>query len=94
MMFLKTILSRFCKNSNIIVKPADMEGCHRLSLGRNSTTDNKCVIVKFVNMKHSEIMLRSKKSITSKSKLYIVIHNVFITVIFGENAKICKEKAK
>ena len=39
--------------------------------GRNSTTDNKRVIVKFVNRKHSELMLRSKKSISSESKVYI-----------------------
>ena len=35
------------KNSNII-NPADTEGCHPLSPGRNITTDNKRVIVKFV----------------------------------------------
>ena len=59
------------KNSNIIINPADTEGCHPLSPGRNSTTDNKHVIVKFVNMKHSELMLRSKNSISSNSKMYI-----------------------
>ena len=42
-----------------------------MPLGRNSTTDNKRVIVKFVNRKHSELMLRSKKSISSNSKVYI-----------------------
>ena len=57
-----------CKSSNIITNPSDIEGCHRLPLGRNS---NKRVIVKFVNRKHSELMLRSKKSISSKSKVYI-----------------------
>ena len=61
-----------CKNSNIIINSADIEGCrHRLPLGRNSTTDNKRVIVKFVNRKHFELMLRSKKSISSKSKVHI-----------------------
>ena len=29
-----------CKNSNIIINPADIEGCHRLPLGLNSTTDD------------------------------------------------------
>ena len=58
-----------CKNSNIIINPANIEGCHRLPLGRNSTTDNKRVIVKLVNRKHSELMLRSKKSISLKSKV-------------------------
>ena len=66
-----------CKNSNIIINSADIEGCrHRLPLGRNSTTDNKRVIVKFVNRKHSELMLRSKKSIISKSKVYIT-HSLY-----------------
>ena len=61
-----------CKNSNIIINSADIEGCrHRLPLGRNSTTDNKRVIVKSINRKQSELMLRSKKSISSKSKVYI-----------------------
>ena len=59
-----------CKSSNII-DPADIEGCHHLPLGCNSTTDNKRVIVKFVNRKHSELMVCSKKSISSKSKIYI-----------------------
>ena len=59
------------KNSNIIINPVDIEGCHLLPLGRNSTTDNKRVIVKFVNRKHSELTLHSKKSSSSKSKAYI-----------------------
>ena len=54
-----------------MINPTDIEDCHRLPLGRNSTTDNKRVIVKFVNRKHSELMLRSKKSISSNSKVYI-----------------------
>ena len=54
-----------------MINPTDIEGCHCLPLGRNSTTDNKHVIVKFVNRKDSELMLRSKKSISSKSKVHI-----------------------
>ena len=68
---LENNVIEICKNSNIIINPADIESCHRLPQGRNITTDNKCVMVKFVNRKHSELMLRSKKSISSKSKLYI-----------------------
>ena len=49
-----------------MINPTDIEGCHRLPLGRNSTTDNKRVIFKFVNRKHSELMLHSKKSMSSK----------------------------
>ena len=67
---LENHVIEICKNSNII-NPADTEGCHRLPLDRNSTTDNKRVILKFVNRKHFELMLRSKKSISSNSKVYI-----------------------
>ena len=67
---LENHVIEICKNSNV-KNPADIEDCHCLPLGRNSTTDNKGVIVKFVNRKHSELMLRSKKSISSKSKVYI-----------------------
>ena len=48
---------------------SDIEGCH--SLGRNSDRKNKRVIVKFVNRNHSDLMLRIKKNVTSKSKVYI-----------------------
>ena len=48
---------------------SDIEGCH--SLGRNSARKNKRVIVKFVNRNHSDLMLRIKKNISSKSKVYI-----------------------
>ena len=36
----------------------DIEGCHRLPLRRNNACGIKRVIVKFVNRKHSEDMLR------------------------------------
>ena len=86
-----------CKNSNIIINSADIEGCrHRLPLGRNSTTDNKRVIVKSINRKQSELMLRSKKSVSLKSKVHInnSLCPYLINFLFGENAKICKGKAK
>ena len=73
---LENHVTEICKNSNIMINPTDIEGCHCLPLGRNSTTDNKRVIVKFVNRKHSELMLRSKKSIISKSKVYIT-HSLY-----------------
>ena len=43
-----------------MINPTDIEGCHRLPLGHNSTTDKKSVIVKLVNRKHSELSLKSK----------------------------------
>ena len=44
---------------------------HRLPSGSVNTSNNKRVIVKFVNRKHSEAMLRLKKSINSRSNVYI-----------------------
>ena len=60
-----------CKDSGIEVNPLDIEGCHRLPLGRNATNTTKRVIVKFVNMKHSEAMLQHKKDIKQKSKVFV-----------------------
>ena len=93
---LENHVTEICKNSNIMINPTDIEGCHCLPLGRNSTTNNKRVIVKFVNRKHFELMLRSKKSISSKSKVHInnSLCPYLINFLFGENAKICKGKAK
>ena len=60
-----------CKDSGIEVNPLDIEGCHRLPLGRNATNTTKRVIVKFVNRKHSEAMLQRKKDINQKSKVFV-----------------------
>ena len=68
---LENNVIEICKNSNNIINTADIEGCQCLPLGCNSTTDNKPVTVKFVNMKNFELILHSKKSISSKSKVYI-----------------------
>ena len=38
-----------------------IESYHRLPLGRNNAGGSKCVIVKYVNRKHSEDMLQLKK---------------------------------
>ena len=60
-----------CKDSGIEVNPLDIEGCHRLPLGRNATNNTKRVIVKFVNRKHFEAMLQRKKDISQKSKVFV-----------------------
>ena len=59
------------KDAGIEIGHMDIEGCHQLPLSRNNTGGTKCVIVKFVNRKHSEDMLRSKKTISSHSKVFI-----------------------
>ena len=42
-----------CKDSRIDINSLDIEGFHRLPLGRNATNTNKPVNVKFVNREHS-----------------------------------------
>ena len=59
-----------CKDAVIKIGHMDIEGCHRLPLSRNNAGDTKCVIVKFVNRKHSEDMLRLKIA-SSRSKVFI-----------------------
>ena len=60
-----------CKESGIDLNPYDIEACHRLPSGRVNTSNSKRVIVKFVNRKHSVAMLRLKKSINSRSNVYM-----------------------
>ena len=81
-----------CKDSGIDVNSLDIEGCHRLSLGRNTTNTNKRVIVKFVNRKHSEAMLQHKKDIIKKSKVLLAIRYDPIIDFYGESAKNYREK--
>ena len=54
----------------------DIEGCHRLPLGRNTTNITKRVIVRFVNRKHSEDMLQPKKDINSKNNVFVT-HSLY-----------------
>ena len=49
----------------------DNDGFHRLLLSRNNSGGTKRVLVKFVNRKHSKDMLRLKKIISSRSKVFI-----------------------
>ena len=62
---------KICKGSDINIPSKDIEGCHRLPLGRNSTNSTKRFIVKFVNRKHSEAMLLQKKDINFKNKFFV-----------------------
>ena len=64
-----------CKDSDINISPMDIEGFHRLPIGRNTTNTTKRVIVKFVNRKHSEAMLQQKRDINSKNKV-LVTHSL------------------
>ena len=60
-----------CKDAGIEIGHMDIEGCHRLALSRNNSGSTKRVMVKFVNRKHSEDMIRLKKIISSGSKVSI-----------------------
>ena len=62
----------------------DIEGCHRLPIGRNTTNTTKRVIVKFVNRKHSEAMLRRKKDINSKNTHTIVFCGEIVRIYKGK----------
>ena len=77
-----TIIS-ICKDSGVEIDPKDIEGCHRLPLPRNSRGQDKRMIVKFVNRKHSEVLLRDKKRISSKTFSRLNVPNkIFISVSF------------
>ena len=90
-----TIIS-ICKDSGVEIDPKDIEGCHRLPLSRNSRGQDKRVIVKFVNRKHSEALLRDKKRISSKSFSNLNVPNKFLfqfpfvhaADIYGVNARV------
>ena len=56
----KSVQCRNIRNFGIDVNPLDIEGYHRLSLGKNGVSTTKRVIVKFVNIKHSQAMLQHK----------------------------------
>ena len=60
-----------CKDAGIKIGHIDIQGYHQLPLSRNNAGGTKHVIVKFVNRKHSEDVLRLKKIINSCSKVFI-----------------------
>ena len=69
-------ISKEASDENLEEKGIDLnsygiEACHRLPSERVNTSNSKRVIVKFVNRKHSKAMLRLKKSINSRSNVYI-----------------------
>ena len=78
---LEKVLIDMCHNSGLEIDPKDIEGCHRLPVSRYSRDSNKRVIVKFVNRKHPEALLRNKKSIGSKDFSHLNVHDkVFVSV--------------
>ena len=59
----------------------DIEGCHLLPLPRNSTGHGRWVIVKFVNRKYAEAMLKDQKRISGKNVGHLNVTNkIFVSV--------------
>ena len=78
---LENTVINICKESGIDVNARDIEGCHRLPLSRNSRGHDKRVIVKFVNRKYAEAMLKDKKRISGKNFEHLNVTNkVFVSV--------------
>ena len=59
---LEKVAIDICHDSGLEIKRRDIEGCDRLPASRFSGDSNKRVIVKFLNRKHPEALLRNKKS--------------------------------
>ena len=54
-----TVIS-ICNDSGVEIDQKDIEGCHRLPLSRNSSGQDKRVIVSFVIWKDSKALSREK----------------------------------
>ena len=72
---------QICRESGVEVDQNGIEGCHRLPASRYSRSDNKRVIVKFLNRKHSKSLLNKRKSISSRDFSNINISSkIFVSV--------------
>ena len=78
---LENTVANICKESRIDVDARGSEGCHRLSLSRNSRGQDKRVIIKFADRKYAEAMLKDKKRISSKSFGYLKVTNRFFVSV-------------
>ena len=78
---LENAVISICRDSGVEIDPKDIKCYHRLPLSRNSKGQDERMIVKFVNRKHSEALLRDKKRISSKSFNHLnVLNKVFVSV--------------
>ena len=82
---------KICKESEIDVEARDTEGCHQLPVSTNSGSHDKRVIVKFVNRKKVEALLKkNKKQINGKSLWQLLVSNkVFVSVPFYTYLLVC-----
>ena len=78
---LENTVINICKESGIDMDARDIEGCHRFPLSRNSRGHDRRVIVKFVNRKYAEALLKDEKQISSKNFGHLHVTNkVFVSV--------------
>ena len=78
---LERVVIDICHDLDLEIDPKDIEGCHCLLASRYSRDSNKIVIVKFINRKHPEAMLRNKKSISNKDFSHLNVYGkVFVSV--------------
>ena len=78
---LEKIVEDICHDSGLEIEPKDFEGCRRLPVSRYRRDSDKRVIIKFVNRKHPEALLRNKKTISSKDFSHLNVHGkVFVSV--------------
>ena len=92
---LENTVINICKESGINADARDIEGCHRLPLSKNSRGHDKRVIVKFVNRKYVEALLKDKKRISAKNFGHLHITNkVFVSVFLCPCYRFIWDKCK
>ena len=75
------LLTSSIDESGIDAEARDIKRCRRLPLSRNSSGHDKRVIVKFVNRKYAETLLKDKKRINGKNFGHLYVTNkVFVSV--------------
>ena len=77
---LEKVVADICHDCGLEIEPKGIEGCHCLLVSQYSSDSNKRVIIKFVNRKHPEALLRNNKTISSKDFPHLNVHGkVFVS---------------
>ena len=101
---LESKIIQICRESGVEVDHNHIVGCHRLPVSRYSRGDNKTVIVKFINRKHSETLLYKRKSaeeisrdfpnINIPSKIFVFVSLYPYYRLFRVSEKTFREEVK
>ena len=99
---LESKIIQICRESGVEVDHNHIMGCHRLPVSRYSRGDNKTVIVKFINRKHSETLLYKRKSISSRdfpninipSKIFVFVSLCPCYRLFRVSVKTFREEVQ